>query len=102
DAAPVMRDLYNEMKPHGLQMITFQSAGAADTKNVLNSENHWDQVKKFIRTLGLPYPVAFDKGGALFKRTYHGVQYPTVFIVDPKGNISFYQVGFDTIKEQRL
>lgn len=92
-AAPYLSDLYRDEGKRGLKMVSFQSPGVADDAG--NPENDWTKVQGFVKEHKLPYPVAFDEGGTLFKGAYKGTNYPTLLILDRRGVVRFVQTGFD-------
>ena len=100
DAAPFMIQLYQQFKPRGLEVVTFQSPGLITEAE--NPENQWDKVKQVVREWNLPYPVAFDKDGALFKSSYNGRLWPTMVLIDRQGKILHLQPGHDEAKKKAI
>jgi len=76
-------------------VIGFQSPGPDAT------ENNWKKVQGIVRAWKLPYPIAFDAKGALFKK--YGLSfYPTVLVLDRKGIVRFQQAGYSKDKAKEL
>lgn len=94
-AAPSRRALYRKYRPHGMRFIGFQSPGLDPT------ESNWKKVQGIVRAWKLPYPIAFDANGALFKKFGLSL-YPTVLVVDRKGIVRFQQTGYNADKAKDL
>ena len=99
EAAPFLNALYVKNKARGLKMVALHAAG--DSADPMNPENNWNIVQSKIKEWGITYPVANDVGGKLFKETYKGTTYPTLFILNRKGKIVYVQTG-DTPQKQKL
>jgi thiol-disulfide isomerase/thioredoxin len=100
ESAPLMEGLYKQYQPRGLRLIAFHAPGRPEDAE--SRENNWATVQKVIKEWGMTYPVAFDKGRALFTNSYGGNLWPTVVVLDRDGIVRFYQTGMDAAKETAL
>jgi thiol-disulfide isomerase/thioredoxin len=96
DAAPSREALFRKYRGRGLKMVGFQSPGKVDS-----DELNWTVVKRTVHKWGLTYPIAFDANDKLFKSYGLGV-YPTVVVLDRKGIVRFYRVGYSAVWAQEL
>lgn len=97
EAAPVMESLQNKYAARGLKIVGIHSPGEDE------QENDWDEVSAVCATqFGLTYPVGFDEKAQLFKTTYNGKLYPTMFLLDKKGIVVFAQTGFGKPQRAKL
>jgi len=98
-AAPFLNSLYVKNKARGLKMVALHAAG--NTEDAMNPENNWNLVKGKVKEWGITYPVASDVDGKLFKKTYKGTTFPTLFILNREGKVVYVQTG-DTPEKQKL
>jgi len=97
-AAPVMKELSETYAPQGLKVVGIQAPSIKD-----KYENNWKVVAAYSKqNLGLNYPIAFDEKSVLFRTTYKGRLYPSVFLLNKKGIVVFAQTGFDEQREAIL
>lgn len=79
---PHLVELYNELRPQGLEIIGL--AMAYDPE---------DQVREMVRLKQLPYKIALDHDGAA-ARAFGDVKLtPTSFLIDPNGRIVQQKLG---------
>ena len=55
-------------------------------------EKDLDNLKEAVRELEIPYPVAQDNEGETWW-TYDTRYWPTLFLIDKKGNIRYLHIG---------
>ncbi|MDR2588878.1 MAG: TlpA family protein disulfide reductase [Spirochaetales bacterium] len=79
---PSMETLYNKFKNEGLEFLTV----------TVDSKDAEEEVKAFMRSLRLSFPVALDPPGKVFA-LYNVRSIPTTYIVDRNGNIVAGAVG---------
>ncbi len=97
-SAPVLRDVYERFKGRGLRVVGIQAPSDKDP-----DENNWNTVASVCKTqFGLNYPIAFDEKAQLFKNTYNGKLYPSIFLLNRQGIVVFAQTGFDYDREKNL
>jgi len=89
-AAPFLNGLYVKNKARGLKMVAIHSPGMAGASN---PENNWTTVQQAVKQFGITYPVAYDVGGQLFKKTYQGDTYPALLILDKTGKVQYVFSG---------
>lgn len=100
EAAPFLDALYKKYQPKGLKMVAIHSPGnLADPQN---PELNWNTVQQRIKEWGISYPVAYDEGGKLFKEAYGGDTYPTMLILNRKGEVQQVLSGHTKEKEKQL
>ena len=89
---PDLVRLYRDLQPRGLELL----AVAMPYDPPL-------QVRRFVHTHGLPYPVALDVM-ARAAQAFGGIEFvPTAFLLDPAGEIIYRQVGkLDIARTRRL
>ena len=98
EAVPFMNALRNSYGSK-LQIITFQSPG--NLTDPQNMENSWPEVQKWMKQMGVAYPVAFDEGRKL-KNQYPTKYYPFVLLVGPDGKIVYTHTGHTPEKAMAL
>ena len=105
EATPFMVALQKRYGPRGLKIVAIQSPG--QYSDATNPENDWAKVQTWLKENKVTYPVAFDQGskyfqGTLLKQILKGdtkkVLYPTMWLLDPTGKITWAQTGHDTGK----
>jgi peroxiredoxin len=77
----VLRDLYQDHAADGLRMI-----------GVSVQEASPDEVRRYVDTYDVPYPVAFDATSAVF-HAWRGFGLPTHYLVDADGIIRALHYG---------
>jgi peroxiredoxin len=89
---PDLVKLYRDLHPRGLELI----AVAMPYDPPLH-------VQAFVRDHAVPYPVALDVGGVVW-RAFDEVKFvPTTFLFDPQGEMIFRYVGkLDIARARRL
>jgi thiol-disulfide isomerase/thioredoxin len=95
---PKMKEWYNKYMGNSFEMIGIHCPE-------FNNERDFENVKESVSKLGIKYPVAIDN--AFYNRYNYDVHaWPTIFIIDKKGNIRYQMVGEgsyskteDTIKQ---
>jgi len=102
EAAPFLNAMYQQFKPHGLKMVSFQSPAPTNVNDPSSVEGNWSKVLGFVRAHKLTYPVAFDRDGTLFMKDYKGTLYPTIMVLDKQGIIRYRQTGHDARKAAAL
>jgi thiol-disulfide isomerase/thioredoxin len=102
EAAPFMNALYQQYSPRGVMFVAIHAPGAPDQPGQPNPENNWGAVKQTIKEWGLKYPIAFDEGGQLFKKTYGADTYPAMLVLNKQGKVVHTQSGHTPQKEMEL
>ena len=88
-AIPVLQSFYQKYENKGLRIIGIDPIDEKDSV-----------VKHFISKVGIPYQVLLDKKEV--NKDYHVSGYPTLYLIDKKGNVIFSNVGFDESLEGKL
>lgn len=88
-AIPVLQSLLQKYKANGLNIIGIDPI-----------DEETSVVKHFISEAGITYPVALDKKNV--NKDYHVSVYPTLYIIDKKGNVIYADCGFDNSFEKKL
>ncbi len=97
---PFLNDLSKKYQSQGLKLVTIHSPG--NLTDPENPEGKWNVVKDTIKQWGITYPVAYDEGGELFKKTYGGDTYPTLMLLGRDGKVKYLETGHTPEKEQAL
>jgi len=87
-AMPALSELYNEYKDQGLKIFGLNS--------VDNRPGSLANLDKFLSNRKLSYDVIMTQAEVDLK--YKISSYPTMYIVDKEGNISYIGIGYDTEK----
>ncbi|MBI3333218.1 MAG: TlpA family protein disulfide reductase [Candidatus Omnitrophica bacterium] len=78
---PHFKELYAAYKGKGLEMVGLAVSDKAET------------VKEFVRSNGVPYPIAVSSAQA--EQAYGGIRgIPTTFLIDKQGRIAEKYVGY--------
>jgi thiol-disulfide isomerase/thioredoxin len=88
-AIPILQKLHEKYKSNGLNVIGIDPFD--EESNV---------VKHFISEAGITYPVVLDKKNV--NKDYHVSIYPTLYVIDKKGNVIYADYGFDNSFEKKL
>jgi thiol-disulfide isomerase/thioredoxin len=88
-AIPILQTLHEKYKSNGLNVIGIDPFD--EESNV---------VKHFISEAGITYPVVLDKKNV--NKDYHVSIYPTLYVIDKKGNVIYADYGFDNSFEKKL
>ncbi|HEY5462399.1 MAG TPA: TlpA disulfide reductase family protein [Hanamia sp.] len=81
-AIPLLQSLHEKYKRKGLNVIGIDS---------IDDEN--SRIKHFISNAGITYQVLLDKENV--NKDYHVSGYPTLYLIDKKGNIMYAESGFN-------
>jgi len=82
---PKMKEWYSKYKGDSFEMIGIHCPE-------FDSERDFDNVKESVSELGIKYPIAIDN--AFYNWYNYDVHaWPTIFIIDKKGNIRYQKVG---------
>ncbi|RYX83196.1 TlpA family protein disulfide reductase [bacterium] len=101
EAAPYLVHLHERYGPRGVAFVGLQSPG--DLKDLNNPESNWTGVQGWVKAEGYSWPVGFDAKSKWFQGNFReGVTYPTLFVLDKTGKVSFIQSGHDEQKALQL
>jgi thiol-disulfide isomerase/thioredoxin len=78
---PVLRDLYDSHAAEGLRLI-----------GVSVQEASPDEVRRYVQTYDVPYPIAFDGTSAVF-HAWRGFGLPTHYLIDADGIVRAVHYG---------
>ena len=78
---PAMQELYDQLKDHGFAI----AAVSVDEGNI-------EDVKAFVRELGLSFDILHDKSGRI-EQIYRTTGVPESFLIDAEGTIVRKQIG---------
>lgn len=87
-AMPALSELYSEYKDQGLKMFGLNS--------VDNQPRSLDNLDKFLAKRQLSYDVIMTQPAVDINYKING--YPTMYVVDKEGKISFVEIGYDEEK----
>jgi thiol-disulfide isomerase/thioredoxin len=77
---PSLRELYGRMSGRPFEILA------------VNVEEGEFRVHKFTRQVEMPFPILFDRDGAVFERWQAGVL-PTSYLLDPEGRVRYRVQG---------
>ncbi len=101
EAAPALVQLHKRYAPRGVQFVGVQSPAAVNDSQ--NPENNWKTVQSWVKGNGYTWPVGFDAGSAWFQGKFgKDVYYPSLFLIDARGKVAFFQTGHDAEKALKL
>jgi len=80
-AIPILQSLHEKYKSEGLNVIGIDP---------IDKEN--SVLKRFISKAGITYQVLLDKKNV--NQAYHVSGYPTLYLIDKKGNVIYAESGF--------
>ena len=101
EAAPVLVQLHKRYAPRGVQFVGVQSPASGNDPE--NPENNWKTVQSWVKGNGYTWPVGFDAGSAWFQGKFgKDVYYPSLFLIDASGKVTFFQTGHDAEKALQL
>ena len=86
-----MREWHKEYQAQGLVIIGNHYPEFA-------YEEDLDNLKEAVGELKIPYPVAQDNDGGTW-RAYDTRYWPTLFLIDKKGNIRYFHIGEGAYQE---
>jgi len=89
-ALPALQDLHERYKDKGLQVIGIDPFDTIEK----------DDIDNFLSKHGVTYTVLL--GGKDVAEEYHVSAYPTVYLIDKEGKITFIQVGYGEGTEEKL
>lgn len=88
---PKMKEWYSKYTGDSFEMIGIHCPE-------FDNERDFDNVKESVSELGIKYPVATDN--AFYNWYNYDVHaWPTIFIIDKKGNIRYHKVGEGSYKK---
>lgn len=96
EAAPMMEELYKKYSPRGMKMVALQAPG------VDPAESDWANVQTTLKNWGVEYPIGFDKDSKIFKGSFGGLSYPSVYLIDKTGVIRYQHTGHTDQKVKDL
>lgn len=88
-AIPLLQLLHKKYKSKGLNVIGIDPID--EESNI---------VKHFISNAGITYQVILDKNNV--NKDYHVSSYPTLYLIDKKGNVIYAESGFDELVPDKL
>ena len=88
-AIPILQSLHEKYKSKGLNVI-----GIDPLDDESSGINH------FVTKAGITYPVLLDKKDV--NKAYHISSYPTLYLIDKKGNVIYNDNGFSEDLEKEL
>lgn len=81
-AIPILQSLHEKYKSKGLNVMGIDP---------IDEEN--STLKRFISKAGITYQVLLDKNDV--NKDYHVSSYPTLYLIDKKGNVIYAESGFN-------
>jgi peroxiredoxin len=88
-ATPVLQALHEKYEAKGLTIIGIDP-----------EDKEADALKHFVSISGITYPVLMGKSEV--KNAYHISGYPTLYLIDRKGNVVFATTGFNESEKEGL
>ncbi|HEY5369534.1 MAG TPA: TlpA disulfide reductase family protein [Hanamia sp.] len=88
-AIPILQSLHEKYKRKGLNVIGIDP---------FDEEN--STLKLFVAKAGITYPVLLDKNNV--NQDYRVSSYPTLYLIDKKGNVIYAESGFDESATTKL
>ncbi len=89
-----MREWHNKYKEQGLVVI-------GNHFPEFKHEHDLENLKEAIIRLDVPYPVAQDNDGAIW-RAYHNRYWPTRYLIDKNGQVRFVHIGEGAYTETEI
>jgi alkyl hydroperoxide reductase subunit AhpC len=80
-----LREWHKDYKDQGLVLIGNHYPEFSHEKDLEN-------LKQAVSELGIEYPVAQDNDGSTW-RAYNNHYWPTLYLIDKKGNIRYVHIG---------
>jgi hypothetical protein len=82
---PSLRGWHEEYGPQGLTVV-------ANHYPEFDYEANLGLLKQAVKDLNVPYPVAQDNDGRVW-RAYHNRYWPTQYLIDKRGDIRYVHIG---------
>ena len=82
---PHVKDWYEQFHDNGLEIISVHSPEFGYEKEI-------DNVRKYVKSQGISYPVAIDNDFSNWER-YNNHYWPTLYLIDKQGYIRHRKIG---------